>query len=211
MVSPMSKKSRKKPLPSPGIPVDAPRERVELAGIGVRLASLFYDALLIIALNAIIGGLLIGFATPESAPASQKATPLSGEFRHYVLFPAIVLTTWLFYGYFWRKAGQTLGMQTWRIQVIRPDGSLLGWSDAFGRCAAAMILPSVCGLAAFALYRSPGAFGLSVLFGFFGNYLWALFSGRGAAWHDMLSRTVVIRVPAAASPKRGVFGWFSRD
>ena len=201
----MSRSSPKKNR-SPALPVEDTRPSVELAGMGVRLMCAVYDALLIIALNAVVGAILIGIATPDEAPASQQATVLSANFRQLVLFPVMVLTTWLFYGYFWRKQGQTLGMQTWRIRVIRPDGSLLGWGDSFGRCAAAMILPAVCGLTAYVLYRSPGLFMISLAFGFAGNYLWAFLHGRGVAWHDMLSRTVVIRVPPETSPKKGLPG-----
>lgn len=205
-------KSRKQKAALPTVPSEETRAPVELAGIRVRLACLVYDGLLILALNAVVGAILIGIATPDTAPgAPLQASVLPGDFRQMILFPAMVLMTWLFYGYFWRQSGQTLGMQTWRLRVIRPDGSLPGWGDAFGRCAAAMILPSVCGLAAYVLYRSPTLFLFSVLFGFLGNYLWAVTFGRGAAWHDMLSRTVVIRVPKDSGPTRGRLGWFSKS
>lgn len=202
MRPPLMSRSSPKKNRSPELPAEDSRPSVELAGMGVRLMCAVYDALLIIALNAVIGAILIGFATPDEASARHQATVLSGDFRRLVLFPVMVLTTWLFYGYFWRKQGQTLGMQTWRIRVIRPDGSLLGWADSFGRCAAAMILPAFCGLTAYVLYRSPGLFMISLLFGFAGNYLWAFLHGRGVAWHDMLSRTVVIRVPSETGPKK---------
>ena len=44
-----------------------------------------------------------------------------------------------------------------------------------------------------------------------GNYFWAWVNGRGLAWHDQLSATVVIRVPVDPRQKRGIFGWFSKD
>ncbi|HEX5276592.1 MAG TPA: RDD family protein [Fluviicoccus sp.] len=207
----MSKKSRKRKIQDiPEAPAPA-QPRVELAGIGPRLAAAVYDALLIVALNAIVIGLIVGIATPQEAASAHRATVLPDTIRQLVLFPAMVLTTWTFYGYFWRKAGQTLGMQTWRIRVIRPDGSLPGWGDSFGRCAAAIILPAFCGLASRLVFHHAGAFALSLFLGFLGNYLWAVFSGRGLAWHDRLSGTVVIRVPKESSPKRSILGWFSRD
>lgn len=176
----------------------------------VRLAAVVYDALLIVALNAIVIGLIVGFVTPSEVAATKQATVLPAHIRHFVLFPAMLLTTWSFYGYFWRKAGQTLGMQTWRIRVTRPDGSLLGWDDAFGRCAAAVILPAFCGLASLP-FHNTAASALSLMLGFIGNYAWAKLKGRGMAWHDQLSGTVVIRVPKEDSPKRSTLGWFSRD
>jgi uncharacterized RDD family membrane protein YckC len=74
-----------------------------------------------------------------------------------------------------------------------------------------MILPIICGLAANVLYNNVGAFSLSVLFGFIGNYAWAWINGRGLAWHDQLSATVVIRVPVDVRQQRGILGWFSKD
>lgn len=192
-------------------PQSTPQATVELANAGVRLAAVLYDGLLIIAMNAILAAILVGIATPAEVAAKHQAVVLPDWFRHFVLFPAMVLMTWLFYGYFWRKTGQTLGMQTWRLKVIKPNGQLLSWSDSFGRCAAAMILPTICGLAANVLYNNSGAFALSLVFGFVGNYLWAWINGRGLAWHDQLSATVVIRVPVDPRQQRGILGWFSKD
>lgn len=191
-------------------PAPSVEEKIALAGVGVRLAAVVYDGLLIVALNAIVAVILVVIATPAEIAAQNQTTVLSDNFRHLVLFPAMVLMTWLFYGYFWRKTGQTLGMQTWRLKVIKPDGSLLTWSDAAGRCAAAMILPTFCGLAASFLYHNAGAFAISLMLGFIGNYLWAWVNGRSLAWHDQLSATVVIRVPVDPRQKRGVLGWFSQ-
>jgi uncharacterized RDD family membrane protein YckC len=199
----------KKVTPSPAPEV---KVTVELAGVGVRLAAVVYDGLLILALNAIVAAILIGIATPAEVAAKHQAVVLPDWFRHLILFPAMMVMTWLFYGYFWRKNGQTLGMQTWRIKVIKPSGALLTWGDAAGRCAAAVILPTICGLTANVLYNgSSGAFALSLLFGFIGNYAWSWINRRGFAWHDQLSATVVIRVPIDPKLKRGIFGWFSKD
>lgn len=200
----MAKKVKK------SLPPEA-KTSVELASPSVRLAAVLYDGLLIVAFNAIIAAILVGIATPAEVAAKHQAVVLPDWFRHFVLFPAMVMMTWLFYGYFWRKTGQTLGMQTWRLKVIKPNGQLLSWSDAFGRCAAAMMLPTICGFAANILYNNSGTFALSLVFGFMGNYFWAWVNGRGLAWHDQLSATVVIRVPVDPRQKRGIFGWFSKD
>ena len=200
---------RKKRPAAPASAPATPAEKPVLAPMRIRLAAVVYDALLIIALNAIVGAILVGIATPKEIASQHRATALPADFRHFVLFPAMVLTTWLFYGYFWRKAGQTLGMQTWRIRVLRPDGGYLRWSESFGRCAAAMILPACCGLIGKALYGTDSAFLASVATGFFANYGWSLIGRRGLAWHDQLSGTVVIRLPKEQHPKRKFFGWFS--
>jgi len=207
----MSKKSRiKQAPPSPSTAPEA-KPTIELAGIGVRLAAIIYDGLLIFALNAIVAVILVVIATPSDVSSQNQTQVLSANFRHLVLFPAMVVMTWLFYGYFWRKNGQTLGMQTWRLKVVKANGQLLSWSDSAGRCAAALILPSVCGLAASLLSQGAGLFAISLVFGFLANYFWAWVNRRGFAWHDQLSATVVIRVPVDPRQKRGVLGWFSEN
>lgn len=205
----MAKKVKTRPTPTPEtVPT---KTTVELAGAAVRLAAVLYDGLLIFAFNAIVAVILVVIATPSEVASKNQTIVLSDNFRHLVLFPTMMVMTWLFYGYFWRKTGQTLGMQTWRLKVIKPDGQLLSWSDAAGRCAAALILPTVCGLAADFIYHSASAFALGVLLGFISNYLWAWVNGRRLAWHDQLSATVVIRVPVDPRQQRGVLGWFSKE
>lgn len=208
----MSKKSRIKTQtpPSPTPPSDT-TPTIELAGVGVRLAAIVYDGLLIFALNAIVAVILVVIATPSDVSNQNQTQVLSANFRHLVLFPAMMVMTWLFYGYFWRKNGQTLGMQTWRLKVIKADGQLLNWSDSAGRCAATLILPSICGLVASFLSHGAGLFTMSVIFGFLANYFWAWVNRRGFAWHDQLSATLVIRVPIDPRQKRGVLGWFSKN
>lgn len=182
----------------------------ELAGMMVRLYGIVYDGLLLVALWMIISALLVPLGTPDEAAQKHQLTVTPEAFRQFVLFPALVAVTWLFYGYFWTRAGQTLGMHTWRLKVVRADGTLLRWSDAIARCASACLLPLVGGLLGQLAYGSPRAVLLSMTLGFLGNYAWMLWNGRGLAWHDQLSRTVVLRLPPEPkAKKRRFFGWFS--
>lgn len=205
----MPKKSRKTPK-SPVAPATATETRPELAGILVRLYCIIYDGLLLLALWMIISALLVPLATPDQAAQQHQLTVTPEAFRQFVLFPAMVVITWLFYGYFWTRAGQTLGMQTWRLKVVRADGNLLRWSDAITRCASACMLPLVFGLLGQLATGRPTTVVLSMTLGFFGNYVWMLWNGRGLAWHDQLSRTVVLRLPPEAKDKKRPFlGWFA--
>lgn len=203
----MPKKSRQRPAAAP--PVDT-TPAPELAGLLVRLYCLIYDGLLLVALWMITAALLVPLATPDQAAQQHQVAVASDTFRQLVLFPALVAITWLFYGYFWTRAGQTLGMQTWRLKVVRSDGLRLRWSDAVARCASACILPVVCALIGQLAYGSPKAVLLSLMLGFLANYLWMLWNGRHLAWHDQLSRTVVLRLPPEPRDKqRRFFGWFA--
>lgn len=202
----MSAKSRSSSTPQASAENTA---RTEPAGLMIRLFALVYDGLLLVALWMITSAILVPFGTPEKAAQAHQLTVASPTFRQFVLFPALVLVTWLFYGYFWTRIGQTLGMQTWRLQVLRADGDHLLWRDAVTRCASACLFPLVCGLIAQLVWDSNAGFLLSVTLGFLFNYLWLLWSARGLAWHDQLSATRVWRLPPEPRKKRRFFGWFS--
>lgn len=101
----------------------------ETASFWKRLAALFYDSLLLIALLMLATALafwLKGGVVPAQ----------SLFFRLYLL-----LVAGLFFVGFWAAHGQTLGMQTWRLRVQRRDGQPLGWWQALWRFVLAV--PSV--------------------------------------------------------------------
>ena len=88
----------------------------------------------------------------------------------------LLLATFAFYGWFWTHGGQTLGLRAWRLRLQRRDGRAVSWPDAMRRSAAALTL------------LLPPGLGL----------LWIVLDDRRAAWHDLLSNTAVIRLPAPA-------------
>ncbi|HET8730705.1 MAG TPA: RDD family protein [Moraxellaceae bacterium] len=209
------KKSRSKASPAPdATPVSAiaaapAGASAEPAGMLVRLFCLTYDGLLLVALWMVTGALLVPLGTPAAAARQHQIALVSPAFQNFVLTPSLVAVTWLFYGYFWTRAGQTLGMQTWRLRVLRADGSRLRWTDAITRCAAACLFPLVCGLMSRLAFQTPSAFLLSISLGFLGNYLWMMWNPRHLTWHDQLSATQVWRLPPEPKGKRRLLGWFA--
>jgi uncharacterized RDD family membrane protein YckC len=81
-----------------------------------------------------------------------------------------------FFGLSWTRRGQTLGMQSWRLKLLREDGALPTWRDALLRLSAAVL--------------SWLAFGL--------GFLWILVDAEGRSWHDRLSRTRVVELARSA-------------
>ena len=79
----------------------------------------------------------------------------------------------LFFGLFWTRRGQTLGMTAWRLRVEREDGSLLNWADVIKRLAAATV---------------------SLVLAFAG-YWWIWIDRDKLAWHDRWTRTRVVVLP----------------
>ncbi|MDQ8038755.1 MAG: RDD family protein [Pedobacter sp.] len=210
----MSAKSRKAKTPAAASKAAAAQTTVEStppptpAGIMIRLFAIVYDGLLLVALWMIASAIMVPFGTNESAARAHEIAVASSSFRQFVMFPVLVVITWLFYGYFWTRAGQTLGMQTWRLKVLRFDGHHLRWTDAITRCASACLFPIVCGLISQLAWHSIPGFVISVSLGFLGNYLWMLWSPHGLAWHDQLSGTRVWKLPPEPKKKRKFLGWF---
>lgn len=97
------------------------------AGLGVRLAAIAYDTILLIALWMLAAALYL--------PATGGTAPEPGDwvFRVYLLGVA-----YLFFVGFWFHGGQTLGMRAWRLRVTRPDGGRPGVGALSLRFLAAM-------------------------------------------------------------------------
>lgn len=98
--------------------------------LGRRLAAMFYDTILLIALIAIANFLLIVILGNELA-ATISANPLI-----YIYYSVVAL---LFFGWFWTHGGQTLGMRVWRIQVINELGEPISWQQAVIRFGVAIL------------------------------------------------------------------------
>jgi len=97
-------------------------------GVGRRLLSMVYEALLACAV-----AFLAGIAFWAAAAGS-----LAGEAR--LLFQIYLFL--VFGAYFvacWSRGGRTLAMQTWRMRVVRRDGASIGAGRAAWRYALAWI------------------------------------------------------------------------
>jgi uncharacterized RDD family membrane protein YckC len=82
------------------------------------LAAMVYDSLLLAAVSIAYGALVVG------ARVLIVGGPEVGQRIHWGILSSTLITLgWLavlilFYVFFWHKFGQTLGMKTWRLQVI---------------------------------------------------------------------------------------------
>ena len=93
-----------------------------------RLASLFYDALLLAAVLFLAGVVAVGWLPDVGAGLPRLV------FQGYLLAVAGFYFTW-----FWRHGGQTLAMQTWRIRLIGVSGSEVSAGQAWWRYALATL------------------------------------------------------------------------
>jgi len=123
--------------------------------------------LLLAALLMVATGLWLPFTHGEAiTPATRPAL----EWLYRLM---LILLTVAFFGLFWTRSGQTLGMAAWHLKVEREDGALLTWRDTAIRLGAAMLSWLPAGL----------------------GFLWILADREQRAWHDRLSHTRVVRLP----------------
>jgi uncharacterized RDD family membrane protein YckC len=137
------------------------------AGVLRRLGAMVYDALLVAALLMVATTLLLALTDGEAITAERYGAL---EYAYQALLLALVVG---FFGVFWTRRGQTLGMMAWRLKVIREDGSRLTWPDTLKRLGAALVSWAPAGL----------------------GYLWIWIDRDGLAWHDRWTHTRVIVLP----------------
>ena len=143
------------------------RPAVELAGLRRRLASMLYETLLllgVLALTFMVPLLILG--------VGMNYTPPGGVLWGYVL-----LVLGGYFVWYWRRGGQTLAMQTWKMRIVTSTGGVVSVKQAWLRYALAW--PSVW-LAGIGLW-------------------WALLDPDRQFLHDRLAGTRIILLPP--SPK----------
>ncbi|MDQ7075693.1 MAG: RDD family protein [Gammaproteobacteria bacterium] len=91
-----------------------------------RLAALFYDLFLLIA--------VLFFASALAVAINQAPIPKQNlGFQLYLL-----LVTYIFFAWFWTHGGETLGMRAWRLQLQSSQGGAITWRISLIRFMAAI-------------------------------------------------------------------------
>ncbi|MBK7025323.1 MAG: RDD family protein [Sulfuritalea sp.] len=78
-----------------------------------RIASMAYESLLL------VGVLSISFFLPHLALGMTIEIALPG----WVLWAHVFIVLGAYFVWYWRRGGQTLAMQTWRIRLSTPSGA----------------------------------------------------------------------------------------
>ncbi|KOR31616.1 hypothetical protein TI05_12450 [Achromatium sp. WMS3] len=139
------------------IPSDTPSLWRHLAAIG-------YDWLLVTALLVLAAALIViplGLLGIDVDRIRQHTA-----FRSY-LFLVIPM---VFFCGFWMYGGQTLGMRTWKIKVVRFDGMPLRFQDALLRFISAILSVAMLGM----------------------GFWWCLVDAQHLTWHDRFSATRLV-------------------
>ena len=138
------------------------------AGVLRRFGAMLYDFLLAMALLMFVTALLLPFTGGEAITVQRHG--LGAKAAYYALLFVILVA---FFGWFWTRRGQTVGMLAWRLQLQRIGGGALTWPDALKRFAAAMVSWLPCAL----------------------GYFWIWIDRDRLAWHDRWTETEVIVLP----------------
>lgn len=105
------------------------------AGLFRRLAALFYDSLLLLAVLFIATAVVLPLSGGEALHAGN---PLYSSY--------LLLVAFFFYSWFWMHGGQTLGMRAWRLQLRGLDGARITWWHLLLRFLVAIASAALLGL-----------------------------------------------------------------
>jgi uncharacterized RDD family membrane protein YckC len=145
----------------------------EKPGLGRRLAAMFYDSLLVFAITFTATLLVVGIRLVLSQQAHHTGERAITGGYHYFLQAVLLASITLFFGWFWTRTGQTLGMQTWRLRIDDVNGGRISSRQALVRLAMATVSAACLGL----------------------GYLWILWDRDKRSWHDRASGSRVVLLP----------------
>lgn len=103
-------------------------------GLLRRLASIFYDGLLLFSVLFVGSFLVLPFTGGEAIPSDNLFYPL-----------CLLVVSFLFFTWQWVKGGQTLGMRAWRCRLVQQDNQTISWSAASIRFFLALISWAILG------------------------------------------------------------------
>jgi uncharacterized RDD family membrane protein YckC len=139
-----------------------------------RLAAMFYDSILCIALCMTMTMIYMAISHSVIGPEEYKQLNDSGQsIRDPLLSSTLFISVFFFFGYFWTRTGQTLGMQVWHLRVQNEDNSPISWKQALIRFFVAGI--SIATLGA--------------------GYLWKLIDKQDRTWQCIISDSKIYRIP----------------
>jgi uncharacterized RDD family membrane protein YckC len=154
-----------------------------IAPLWRRLAAILYDSVVLTGLWIIVSFLVTAAFGIEQARSVQGDVVVFNPFYRYAMMAALSGSGLLFFGWFWRNSGQTVGMQAWKIKVQNVDGSAISWRQAVLRYVTAPFGLLLCGV----------------------GYWWMLMDADRRTWPDITSDSVVVRIenfPQAQSGSR---------
>ncbi|TXY29637.1 RDD family protein [Vibrio mimicus] len=146
------------------------------AGFFRRLGAWIYDALIVMAILMMAGGVVIAALEALVAAGLISYTPYLDASdlltRHPIwnpVYTAYLVFVWIyFFIYFWTRGGQTLGMRAWKLHICTEEGNRISVTQALIRLA-------------------TSGFGLA--------NLTVLFDPKKRGFHDIWAKTKIVVLP----------------
>ncbi|MGB9429443.1 MAG: RDD family protein [Gammaproteobacteria bacterium] len=190
--------SHSSPSASDGATLTAPR-------LFRRLASGFYDALILLAIWILATFLIMPF-THGRALESFYADSAGVKFIYQL---ALLALGYAFFGGFWTHGGQTVGMRTWNLRAVCREGASLGWYRALIRYITLLIPWLLIVLGCEFLIKADGQLDAGVLriaaavifLLALAGFVWPAFDPHRLGWHDHLSGTRLVSLPKTRKMK----------
>jgi uncharacterized RDD family membrane protein YckC len=154
------------------------------AGLFRRLAALFYDLLLVIALGFIVTFAMLPFTQGEAILTETQG------FLGHAYHASLAVLVFAYFGWSWTRSGQTLGMRAWRIRLESGNGAALNWFDSLVRFLFGAGLAWLAVSGAWHLSRGAGSTlahvgAAAFLAPLALNYVWILFDSEGRSLQDL--------------------------
>lgn len=153
----------------------SPQGQFPAAGLVRRLAAMFYDSLLCIALMMVVT-LLYQQVLLRLLYGSEQLQQLADAGRLDIdplLSTLLLFSLFGFFAKFWTHSGQTLGMQVWGIRIQNADGTAIDLWQALPRFLIALVSLLCLGM----------------------GYWWMLLDKQNRTWHDMYSESQAVQLP----------------
>jgi uncharacterized RDD family membrane protein YckC len=138
------------------------------AGVTRRLASGLYELLILLAVVFI-----------ATLPFSYAFGDATHGWRRHLLQAWVFFVVGAYFLWFWTHGGQTLPLKTWRLRVLRQDGTPVRWPQALHRYGLSLLSFFAVGL----------------------GFWWAFFDREKLFLHDRLAGTYIADANAALPPK----------
>ena len=147
---------------------DAPSDLSQLpsAPLWRHAFAMLYDTLLVGTLIIAAANVWLAIFGPTES-INEPTVPDPIQWASWIVIPVA------FFGIFWRRAGQTLGMQAWRIKLVSDSREPLSWHQVIVRVLGAFLAALPLGL----------------------GYLWRYVPPRRRYWHDTWSKTHLVLLP----------------
>ncbi len=159
------------------------KKEISRTGLIKRLAVIIYDALLLA--GVLFFSLVLIFGIPLyifKSSVNQEtldAYPSLKLFLSGLLIVVALVIACIFYSWFWVKGGQTLGMKAWHLYLVNDEGKYITWKFAAIRFFVAIASWACLGL----------------------GFAWILVNRKNLAWHDIASKTQIIRYKMVQTKK----------